>query len=635
MIITASVLLGSLVFDAFGYLKEDTMCEEINSEDSLDLAWGKFELQPELPENNKAIKETFDLCRRGSEISHLVVLMHGFISNKSAWADSMRKKILERDSRKNLAILIVDWEQGAGPTEMWDFDYFSAYDRAAANTRYVGESAQRFIESLQGYPALRIHCVGHSLGAHACGFLAKINKKRSGKKIWRITGLDPAGPQFTKIPAPNEPLGSYIHNPNTPREQRLDATDAELVDVVHTDGDQWGAMTPLGHTDFYVGRSNNTFGSNQADCDSNNNLCDHTKAHQLYMESMEGSELFEHILKCKMTAEQTLSMCEDAAVKPIFGYFYNKSMPLGVFGILQADKEKEIDEDIWWDLDLIDSKDSTSASKTKISFSSSTSTSTAPGVPECAKKDGALNTVLPCMCDEEVCLAGKPLCNPGPSEKCTASPPACQRKFTALAGDATCLCGPTNEEGSRVCKSGENRCDVNLKECSTALGFLAKNKWPLIIFGVVGSVCGGGTAIWWFFLRGADKKPKPAVTLKTLARKCPRMVDASSGFFWPKTRAGKIANIPCAKGYFGFKSRYCDAGRWDEETHDCKPCQNEDEWWKDSAGWYCANWAGHDCSRAVEDWYKYKYTQEDENEILDKCQGSCQSCGAFSRDHFA
>jgi len=115
---------------------------------------------------------------------------------------------------------------------------------------------------------------------------------------------------------------------------------------------------------------------------------------------------------------------------------------------------------------------------------------------------------------------------------------------------------------------------------------------------------------------------------------CPRMVDASSGFDWPKTEAGENASIPCAKGYFGFKWRYCDAGRWAVEKHDCKPCQNEDEWWKDSAGWYCANWAGDDCSRAVEDWSKYKYTQEDENEILDKCQGSCQSCGAFSRDHF-
>ncbi len=59
-----------------------------------------------------------------------------------------------------------------------------------------------------------VHIIGHSLGAHTAGYAGEhINK------LGRITGLDPAEPYF-------QGMGEHV---------RLDTSDADLVDVIHTD----------------------------------------------------------------------------------------------------------------------------------------------------------------------------------------------------------------------------------------------------------------------------------------------------------------------------------------------------------------------------------------------------------------
>ncbi|KAL3869621.1 hypothetical protein ACJMK2_042286 [Sinanodonta woodiana] len=88
------------------------------------------------------------------------------------------------------------------------------------------------------YP--RMHLIGHSLGAHVAGY-TRDNKKRAG----RITGLDPAGPLFE---------GTYS-------EVRLDPSDADFVDVIHTDKTGFGIKQSTGHVDFYPNG-----GENQPGC---------------------------------------------------------------------------------------------------------------------------------------------------------------------------------------------------------------------------------------------------------------------------------------------------------------------------------------------------------------------------------
>lgn len=54
-----------------------------------------------------------------------------------------------------------------------------------------------------------------SLGAHGAGYVGNV-MRQANATIGRITGLDPAGPYFTSLPA----------------EVRLDPTDATFVDTV-------------------------------------------------------------------------------------------------------------------------------------------------------------------------------------------------------------------------------------------------------------------------------------------------------------------------------------------------------------------------------------------------------------------
>ena len=63
-----------------------------------------------------------------------------------------------------------------------------------------------------------IHLVGHSLGAHVVGFIAKTVQSMGLGKIKQITGLDPAYPFFE------------LHGP----EDRIDKSDAEFVQIIHT-----------------------------------------------------------------------------------------------------------------------------------------------------------------------------------------------------------------------------------------------------------------------------------------------------------------------------------------------------------------------------------------------------------------
>ena len=113
------------------------------------------------------------------------------------------------------------------------------------------------VRAAPAHPVLHnLHLVGHSLGAHVAGFMAKKVASLGLGKVPRLTGLDPAYPCY-------ELLGP---------EGRVDKTDAELVQIVHTNsGWLWeGCLSfkvntrsalfcmepyllqePLGHVDFY------------------------------------------------------------------------------------------------------------------------------------------------------------------------------------------------------------------------------------------------------------------------------------------------------------------------------------------------------------------------------------------------
>ncbi|XP_017784310.1 PREDICTED: pancreatic triacylglycerol lipase-like [Nicrophorus vespilloides] len=225
------------------------------------------------PQDEKTIKKSkFDPKKKSKFI------IHGFIDTPlSNWVGDMRDELIKAD---DMNIFVVDWAGGSLPL----------YTQATANTRLVGLELGYFINYLiknYNVEASDVHIIGHSLGAHTAGYAGALVPG-----LGRITGLDPAEPYFQNMPA----------------HVRLDPTDAELVDVIHTDGKGifflgYGMSQPCGHLDFYP---NN--GKEQPGCDITQTplvpltliregleeasrvlvACNHVRAIKLFIESING-----------------------------------------------------------------------------------------------------------------------------------------------------------------------------------------------------------------------------------------------------------------------------------------------------------------------------------------------------------
>ncbi|XP_069354959.1 pancreatic triacylglycerol lipase-like isoform X4 [Maniola hyperantus] len=134
------------------------------------------------------------------------LIIHGFIDTPlSNWVSEMKDELVKAG---DFNVVVVDWAGGSLPL----------YTQATANTRLVGLEVAHFINTLQkdhGLNPLDVHIIGHSLGAHTAGYAGE-----RIKDLGRITGLDPAEPYFQGMP-------THV---------RLDPSDAQLVDVIHTDG---------------------------------------------------------------------------------------------------------------------------------------------------------------------------------------------------------------------------------------------------------------------------------------------------------------------------------------------------------------------------------------------------------------
>ena len=91
-----------------------------------------------------------------------------------------------------------------------------------------------FLIETSGTSIKQFHLIGHSLGSHVVGWAGALSHSRG--TISRITGLDPAGPLF------------FLNNTET----RLDPSDADFVDIIHTDSGsflegQLSFLEPIGH----------------------------------------------------------------------------------------------------------------------------------------------------------------------------------------------------------------------------------------------------------------------------------------------------------------------------------------------------------------------------------------------------
>ncbi|KAF6110776.1 pancreatic lipase [Phyllostomus discolor] len=155
-------------------------------------------------------------------------IIHGFIDKgEESWLANMCKNMFQVES---VNCICVDWKSGS----------HTGYTQASQNIRIVGAEVAYFIDVLQSalnYSLSNVHIIGHSLGSHAAGEAGR----RTNGTVARITGLDPAEPCFE----------------GTPELVRLDASDAQFVDIIHTDAAPiipnmgFGTSQISGHLDFF------------------------------------------------------------------------------------------------------------------------------------------------------------------------------------------------------------------------------------------------------------------------------------------------------------------------------------------------------------------------------------------------
>ncbi|XP_031168487.1 phospholipase A1 member A isoform X2 [Sander lucioperca] len=202
-------------------------------------------------------------------ISHPTkVIIHGYriLGSKPSWVKQLAQAVLRA---QNVNVLVVDWVYGAS----------FAYNLAVENYKEVALQISVLINQLQkhGSKLESFHFIGVSLGAHVAGFVGTLFEG----KIGRITALDPAGPMFK---------GADTFD-------RLDPSDAQFVDAIHTDADYFGISIPVGHVDFFLNG-----GKDQTGCARSRFasilvyfpvygyvICDHMRALHVYMSALNGS----------------------------------------------------------------------------------------------------------------------------------------------------------------------------------------------------------------------------------------------------------------------------------------------------------------------------------------------------------
>ncbi|CAH2097390.1 unnamed protein product [Euphydryas editha] len=171
------------------------------------------------------------------------------------------------------------------------------YPKSVRLTRIIGKKIGEFLVKLteNGLAAENLELVGASLGSHVVSHAAKYFYAATGKKPSRITGLDPAGPCYRALP----------------KEERLDASDADKVDIIHTNIDGFGIAERLGHIDFYA--NGGEFQPSDIPYIPCLVICSHVKAIFYWWQAIEHPKKFIGI-ECDSIQDARLGKCSNTSI---------------------------------------------------------------------------------------------------------------------------------------------------------------------------------------------------------------------------------------------------------------------------------------------------------------------------------
>lgn len=157
-------------------------------------------------------------------------------------------------ARSDFNVIVTDWSSASS----------SFYQNARYRVGPTGIAVSRFVEWM-GLTYNTLHLIGYDLGANVAGIAGK-NSVRG--RVQRIVGLDPSRQLFNENTSVN----------------RLNAGDARLVEIFHSNGGQLGVFQAYGDIDYYI---NN--GINQPECANvNTKECNHYRAVIVYSRLLSG-----------------------------------------------------------------------------------------------------------------------------------------------------------------------------------------------------------------------------------------------------------------------------------------------------------------------------------------------------------
>ncbi|XP_068968362.1 phospholipase A1-like [Bombus flavifrons] len=183
-----------------------------------------------------------------------IIIIHGWIQGGLA-CEIVRDAFLEvRDCN----VIILDW------SEISDYiNYYEVIKFVPHIARYLA-SFINFMRIEAGLRTTNLKIIGHSLGAQIAGLSAREVGKSS--RVAEVIALDPALPMFQdKQPG-----------------ERVDKSDAENVQVLHTCAGNLGMNISIGTSDFYAND-----GKRQPGCGADMfGFCAHLRSYRFFAESI-------------------------------------------------------------------------------------------------------------------------------------------------------------------------------------------------------------------------------------------------------------------------------------------------------------------------------------------------------------
>ncbi|KAK3923284.1 Lipoprotein lipase, partial [Frankliniella fusca] len=232
--------------------------------------------------------------RRFDRSKPTVLYFHGYTENPDKESVQTVMSAFIRQGRYN--VVFVDWSKVAAEFYVIPLMLVPEVARLVASRLDAWHEARLLpIESL--------YLVGHSLGGQAAGLTGK---KLTKGKVPRITALDPALPGFN--------IKSLTSN-------HLTQTDATFVDVIHTDGGNYGVQYSTGHADFYPNGGRRL----QPGCPPNtraltdDDFCSHWRSWRFFAESLDPTMTPFIGVECANYNDFVAGKCADNA-KAVMGY---------------------------------------------------------------------------------------------------------------------------------------------------------------------------------------------------------------------------------------------------------------------------------------------------------------------------